>query len=132
MALMRDGRQIHLANVEQQLAAGDARDVEQVLDQPRLRVRIAIDALERVLDFLGGQLAAAQQVDPADDRVERRAQLVRQRGEELVLQAIGLLLAIEQLGALALRGLDFVEHAVERLHQHADLVAGRARAARIE
>ena len=71
------------------------------------------------------QLAAAQQVDPADDRVERRAQLVRERGEEFVLQAIGLLLAIEQLGALALRRLDLVEHAIERLHQHADLVAGR-------
>ncbi len=83
-------------------------------------------------DFLLRQLAAAQQVHPADDGVERRAQLVRQRREEFVLQAIGLLLAIEQLGALALRGLDFVEHAIEGLHQHADLVTGRARAARIE
>ena len=62
-------------------------------------------------DLLGRQLAAAQQVHPADDGIERRAQLVRQRGEELVLQSIGLLLAIEQVGALALRGLDLVEHA---------------------
>ena len=100
---MATAAEIHLADVEQQLAGGDARDVEQVLDQLRLGVRVAIDALERVLASLRRQLAAPQQVHPADDGVERRAELVRERGEELVLQAVGLLLALEQLGALALR-----------------------------
>ena len=34
-----------------------------------------------------GRAARAQQLRPAEDRVERRAQLVRERGEELVLDA---------------------------------------------
>ena len=36
------------------------------------------------------QLAGRQQPRPAEDGVERRAQLVRQRAEELVLQPVGL------------------------------------------
>src|SRR4029079_18621280 len=32
--------------------------------------------------------AAAQQLDPTDDRCQRRSQLVRQRGEEYVLRAV--------------------------------------------
>ena len=50
------------------------------------------------------QVTARQQARPAEDRVERRAQLVRQRGQELVLRAVGglglqprLLLALEEL-----------------------------------
>ena len=49
---------------------------------------------------------------------------MRERGEELVLQPVGLLLALEQIGALSLRGFNLVEHAIERLHQQADLVLG--------
>ena len=45
----RHRRQIHVADIEQQFAAGDARHIEQVLDEPGLRVRIPIDAFERVL-----------------------------------------------------------------------------------
>ena len=37
------------------------------------------------------ELPAAQQLGPAEDRVERRAQLVREGGQELVLEPVGLL-----------------------------------------
>ena len=42
----------------------------------------------------------AQQLGPAEDGVERRAKLVREGGQELVLQPVGLALAHQQLGAL--------------------------------
>ena len=66
-------------------------------------------------------LARGQQVRPAEDGVERRAQLVRQRGEELVLQAVdglgvraGALLAFEQRQALRFDPLPFVDLVAER------------------
>ena len=53
--------------------------------------------------------ALAEHVRPAHDRVQRRAQLVRERGEEFVLQPVGALgfetgrlLAAQQLHALPL------------------------------
>ena len=94
----------------------------------------------------GGTAFAAQQLRPAEDRVERRAQLVRQRREELVLQPVRFALAHEQLGALLLGApalgdfvaqllvggrqlllpqLDPLEHAVEGVDQHAEFVVGR-------
>ncbi len=74
--IRRDRAEVHVAHVQQQLARRDAGHVEQVLDQPRLCVRVAVDALERVVHLVGRELPAAEQVHPADDRVERRAELV--------------------------------------------------------
>ena len=77
--------------IEVQLVAGDARDVEQVADQARLCFRVAADDREAVTRSVGADAALLQHPRPAEDRVERRPQLVRQRGEELVLQAVGLM-----------------------------------------
>src|SRR5205814_10125611 len=44
--------------------------------------------------------AAAQDARPAEDRVERRAELVREHREEFVLHAVGLLEIANQLRAL--------------------------------
>ena len=95
-----------------------------------------------------GHRVGAQQLGPAEDGVERRAQLVRERGQELVLQPVGFALAHQQLGALLLGAaplgdfapqlvvgpgelglprLDSLEHAVERVDQIAQLVVGRPR-----
>ena len=61
--------------------------------------RVAADDLQARSD--AGRLDAlvAQQRRPSEDGVERRAQLVRQRGEELVLEPVGAL----RVGACALR-----------------------------
>ncbi len=66
-------------------------DIEQILDEALLRAGVALDGLER--PGLGRlvQAAGAQQRDPAEDRIEGRAQLVRHGREELVLQAAELL-----------------------------------------
>ncbi len=70
-----------------QLVADDARHIEQVFDQLRLRARASIDGLHRALALTVVEPAGLEQMGPADDRVHRRAQLVRQVREELVFQA---------------------------------------------
>ena len=52
-------------------------------------VRVARHGLERPASLLAGQQAGLQHPRLADDRVQRRPQLVRQRGQELVLQPAG-------------------------------------------
>ena len=89
----------------------------------------------------------AQDPRPAEHRVERRPQFVRQRREELVLQSVGVALALERGDAFAFDALafvhlalqlgvgfrqlrrpigDVVEHVVEGADHDADLVAGAA------
>ena len=81
--LQINGRDLEL----QRAAAGLAR-VQQRLDEPRLRGRVALDGLDRAGLLLVAQRAGPQQLHPAEDGVERRAQLVRHRGQELVLGAV--------------------------------------------
>ena len=97
--------QIDVADLEPQLAGDRLRDVEQVVDQTRLRARVAIDGLDRGLTAPIVELAGGEHVRPALDRGQRRAQLVRERHQELVLQrargfgvAPGPPLALERLG----------------------------------
>jgi hypothetical protein len=101
------------SDVEPHLARRDPRDVEQVRDELRLDARVALDHREGVLELAPGHLTARDAVleerRPADDRVQRRAQLVGHRRQELVLQAVrllrlaaGELLALEQVLALEL------------------------------
>ena len=90
-----DRLQIDRRQLDAQLAGDDARHVEDVFDQLRLRARVAFDGVQRLLFLLGRQRARPQHARPADHRVERRAQLVRQRREELVLRPVG------RLGGLA-------------------------------
>ena len=84
-----DQRQLHRLHVEPDLARHDARDIEDVLDDLRQPRGVAFERLEPARRLVARQDAAAQQPRVADDRVERRAQLVRQDGEELVLHPVG-------------------------------------------
>ena len=80
-----DRRRIHGADLEEQLSGIDAARVEQVLDELRLHARVALDRLQTPHDVRFVLAADAKHLAPAEDRVERRAQLVRERREELVL-----------------------------------------------
>src|SRR6266542_819049 len=80
--------QAHRREVQPQLAADDPRDVEDVLDQLRLRHGVVADDAQRALRRRGIRLARREQVRPAEDRVQRRPQLVRQGREELVLHPV--------------------------------------------
>ena len=80
-----DAAQVDRLAVEAELAEGDRGDVEDVFDQLRLRAGGAFDRLERRLVRFGIELAEAEHAHPAERGGHRRAQLVRDRGEELVL-----------------------------------------------
>ena len=87
------------------LAARDARDVEQIVDQPRQVARLPLD--QRALldeDLLALQ---AHQVQRRQDRRQRVAQLVPEQRHEFVLGAVGLVRGLAQadlvfVGALLL------------------------------
>ena len=95
--------QIEGRDVKLELARLDLRDVEHVVDELEQVPRAAPDHPE-LLDLLRVQRACQTlQHDPgeADDRVQRRAQLVGHRGEEGGLQSIGRLRGVlgqRQLG----------------------------------
>ena len=83
--------EVDALDVEPHLARDDARDVEHVLDDLGERHRVALDGCQRLRLPLQLDRALAQHAGVAEDRVQRRAQLVRQAGEELVLQPAGFL-----------------------------------------
>ena len=63
---------------------------QQLLDQRQLTPGVALDDLEAAIDLLRRRAARhAQQLRPAQDRVEGRPELVRDRGQELLLHAAG-------------------------------------------
>ena len=80
--------QIHLLQVQAQLARHDARHVEQVVDELGLRDRVALDGFYGAPLAIGVRPIGSQQARPAQDRRQRRAQLVRHGGQELVLRLV--------------------------------------------
>ncbi len=81
-------------------APGDPRGVEQVLDQARHIAGLAVHHLERPLAHRFIAPSLPQDLDGVDDRGQGVSELVRQRGEELVLAAARLLERL--LGAVLL------------------------------
>ena len=82
-------RHLDPADVQLHLAGDDPRHVEHVLDEAGLGLHVALDDLQpahprRLVDLL-----LAQDAGPPQDRGERRAQLVGERGQELVLGPVG-------------------------------------------
>ena len=75
-------------DVEAELAGDDPRQVEQVLDEPGLRRGVADDGVDGVRRPRWIDDAGLEHLAPAHDRVDRRAQLVRERRQELVLRPV--------------------------------------------
>ena len=97
------------------LAGDDSRDVQHLLDETNLGLGIALDD-RHGMGRARVQVPTSQDPRPPVNRVQRRAQFMRERAEKLVLQAIRLLgLAIE-LDAIE-RQADAADHIVE--HQQA-------------
>src|SRR5688572_10124163 len=82
--------QVHRARLERNDAGLDLRDVEKVADQgQQLAARRENDAeLLALLGSHGPGHAGEDQIGEADDRVERRAKLVRHRTQKYALHAI--------------------------------------------
>ena len=67
-----------------QLARLELRDEEQIVHEPEQAVGVVVDDVE-IASLLFGQVAVVQrQLEIADDRGQRRAQLVRDERHELV------------------------------------------------
>ncbi len=87
------GCQHHLDDIdgphlEPEFSRRNARHVEHVVDHPGLRGRVALDHVHRAVEQRPIDLPAGDQDScPAEDRVERCANLVRERREEFVFGA---------------------------------------------
>ena len=100
-------------HVEADASRHDATQIEQVFYQLDLRACIALNRLGSLAKvFVTDRLLLAQYLRPTQDGVERGAQLMRQRGQELVFHAHGALcldagiaLGFEQRLALRVGGL---------------------------
>ena len=82
-----DAPDVDELRVEHEAAGGDARGVEQVLDDALQRARAALDDLEGALPLGGIEAALPQEAEPHQDRAQGRAELVGKQGQELVLEA---------------------------------------------
>ena len=121
-----------LAKLE--LAARDAAEVEQVVDQARQLAHLTFDHPQRRACHLCVAVSDAQGAHGVADRGQRVAQLVRQHREELVLAAVGFGQVVGQLpplgDVLADRGEGHRSAGVVRQGQH--LVGHPARLAGLE
>ena len=81
-------REAELFRPHDDLALHDARNVEQVVDEPRHVVRLAADHVARPVHGRLRHIRALHDVHRVADGRERVAQLVRQHGEELVLAPV--------------------------------------------
>src|SRR5207247_3545527 len=78
-----DLRQLDGAPIEVELAGNDARYVEEILDEARLGLRVALDRLERPSDAVWRYAPSAEHPRPREAGGERGAQIVGEDGEEL-------------------------------------------------
>ena len=70
-------RQIERTQIETKIAGDDARNVEQIVDEPRLRTRVALDGLDSAFEIFDSiDFAVANHRGPTEDRSQRRAQLM--------------------------------------------------------
>ncbi len=76
-------------DVHAQLAGDDPRHVQNVIDELDLRHGVALDDLEPFLKMARFRVFVAQDTEPSDDGVQRRAHLVAERGQKHVLSTIG-------------------------------------------
>src|SRR5260221_9522704 len=90
-AVLHRRRHVEVVDVERHLARFDLRQVEDVVDEGEQVLPRAVD-VAHVLELLRVQVAEhalLQHLGKADDRIERRAQLVGHVGEELALVPVG-------------------------------------------
>jgi hypothetical protein len=84
----RHARKLHRTGLHLELPGAHAPEIQQVVDQFQLRLRTLLDTRRdrrdlRILGAFQGENAV-----PSEDGIERRAQLVRDHREELILGAV--------------------------------------------
>ena len=84
-------RKLDWLNVQPNLSRDDPGDVEHVFDDLRQGRRVALDRLDGFVLLVRCDDAGPQHAGVAEDRIQRRSQLVREAGEKVVLDPTGLL-----------------------------------------
>ena len=82
-----DTPEVDELRAEHEPAGGDARRVEEVLDDALQGARAALDDLEGAVGLGGIGFSLPEETEPHQDRSERRPQLVGEQRQELVLEA---------------------------------------------
>src|SRR5262245_48596144 len=80
--------EIEWFELQSDLAARDARDIEQVLDKAGEMVDLAADGLSRRPILLAVRHGAIEDEEAVGDRRQRVSKFVRQGGKELVLMPV--------------------------------------------
>src|ERR1041385_638349 len=83
----QDCAKLDAPHVQAHLPRNDARHVEQVVDDLLRRACFALNAFDGARRARRVELARSEQQGPAVDGRQRRPKLVRDRGEEVVLEA---------------------------------------------
>ena len=86
--LFEQGGHVYLLEVQREAAVAHARELQQLLDHAGEPARLAGDYLDAAAGVALERLVVEQGLAPAGDGRERGAQLVRDRGYELVLYAV--------------------------------------------
>ena len=123
-----DAAEIHALELQRQPPAPQPREIDEIRDDPRLQRRVTADRLQGAGHERRSQTRVGHRGAPAEDRSERRPELVRHHGHEVVLGTVGILglgaggaLALEQHRARALRAAArVVERAHEQRHEDED------------
>ena len=98
--VLHDRGQVDPLLAELELAPGDPRDIEQVVDQSHHLADLAFHHRAGRLDDLGLAVGQADDLERVADRRQRVPQFVRQGREELVLAAIGVAKLLVEAGVL--------------------------------
>ncbi len=90
--LGRDRREVDRADLEGELARLDLGEEEEVADKVEEPVRVSLDHTQELALLVRdlARLAVEDELEVAADRGQRRAELVRDEGDELVLQVVEL------------------------------------------
>ena len=107
--LLDERRKRDRLHIEAQFSGCDARDVEYVLDNLGQRTRIANHDVHGPALLLASNETGVHDAQVPHNRVQRRSQLVRQRGQELVLYPAGGPGDSKQALSLLLRPLAFAD-----------------------
>src|SRR5205823_3236544 len=87
------------AEVEARFPRHEARELDQLVEEPGLREGVALDRLEGALAAGGVERARAEEPRPAEDRVERGAEVVRGEREEVLLRERRLVVRLHEAAA---------------------------------
>ena len=85
---LRQGQKIHGFKRQVHRPCNDSRHVEEVVDDERQGRGVAFNGLDGMAGACVRQLLRGQHPRPSEYRIERRAQLVRHHGDEVILETI--------------------------------------------